>query len=520
MVTHLKLMVVLLLLIHGIPANGYRILGIFIHIGGSHFHTFYPIMNGLAQNGNDVTVLSYFPVTDSHANYKQFIFDGIPVINSSINLNELPPPSRSMYTLIHEFYELAAEGDLVCQAALNSSLIDDILRVHQNNPFDLVVTEIFNTECMLGVIHKMNVPYVGLTSCGLFPYHFDRVAMPDTPSYITSIYVGSSDEMNFYERLLNWMSMKVFKLMYRMVEEQDNRLLKAKFGDGIPDVHDLAKNIQLLLTSQHFSMSGSRPLSPQVVEIGGIHIQPEKEIPSRFKSVLDNSPQGVILISWGSHLNASSMPASKLASIQSALKRLNYQVIWKWELDVMPRKPNNVLISRWLPQRDLLCHPNVRLFWSHGGNLGTTESVWCGVPALITPFYGDQFVNSAYLKKRGMADTLLYEDLDEPDRVYDALLKLLNPRYAERAKIVSSNLRNRPMTPSETAVWWIQYILANGSEFIKSPATDMSWFVYYSLDVVFVLSCIFVLAVYIIVLPLKVLIKRASRSKVDSKKKD
>lgn len=65
-----------------------------------------------------------------------------------------------------------------------------------------------------------------------------------------------------------------------MVEEQDNRLLKEKFGDGIPDVQDLAKNITLLLINQHFSMSGSRPLSPQVLEIGGIHIKPEKQIPS------------------------------------------------------------------------------------------------------------------------------------------------------------------------------------------------------------------------------------------------
>ncbi len=89
MVTHLKLMVLLVVLIHCIPANSYRILGIFIHIGGSHFHTFYPIMNTLAQNGHDVNVLSYFPVADSHANYKQFVFDGIPVINSSINLNEI-----------------------------------------------------------------------------------------------------------------------------------------------------------------------------------------------------------------------------------------------------------------------------------------------------------------------------------------------------------------------------------------------------------------------------------------------
>lgn len=89
MITHLKLMVVVLLLTHGIPANGSRILGIFIHIGGSHFQTFYPVMNGLAENGHDVTVLSYFPVANSHANYKQLTFDGIPVINASINLNEL-----------------------------------------------------------------------------------------------------------------------------------------------------------------------------------------------------------------------------------------------------------------------------------------------------------------------------------------------------------------------------------------------------------------------------------------------
>lgn len=125
------------------------------------------------------------------------------------------PPSRSIYTIIQEFYELAELGELSCKAALNSSIIDDILRIHKNNPFDLVITEIFDTDCMLGVIHKMNTPYVGLTSCGLMPYHFDRVALPDTPSYITSIYVGSSDEMSFHERLVNWFTMKVLKVLYR-----------------------------------------------------------------------------------------------------------------------------------------------------------------------------------------------------------------------------------------------------------------------------------------------------------------
>lgn len=51
------------------------------------------------------------------------------------------------------------------------------------------------------------------------------------------------------------------------------------------------------------------------------------------------------------------------------------------------------------------------------------------IKVLATPFYGDQFVNSAALKKRGMAENLFYEDLDYDDKVYDALLNLLQPKY-------------------------------------------------------------------------------------------
>lgn len=64
----------------------HRILGLFTHIGGSHFHTFYPIMNGLAEQGHDVTVLSYFKAKRPSDNYKEIIFEGLPIINSSIPL--------------------------------------------------------------------------------------------------------------------------------------------------------------------------------------------------------------------------------------------------------------------------------------------------------------------------------------------------------------------------------------------------------------------------------------------------
>lgn len=78
----------LLLLIITI-AHGARILGIFIHPGPSHFYSFYPVMNALAEKGHDVTSWSYFKVKNPHRNYHEIILEGTPIINSSMSLDVL-----------------------------------------------------------------------------------------------------------------------------------------------------------------------------------------------------------------------------------------------------------------------------------------------------------------------------------------------------------------------------------------------------------------------------------------------
>lgn len=43
---------------------------------------------------------------------------------------------------------------------------------------------------------------------------------------------------------------------------------------------ELKKHTSLMFVNQHYSLSGSRPLSPAVIELGGIHIGPAKPIES------------------------------------------------------------------------------------------------------------------------------------------------------------------------------------------------------------------------------------------------
>lgn len=74
----------------------------------------------------------------------------------------------------------------------------------------------------------------------------------------------------------------------------------------------------------------------------------------------------------------------------------------------------------------ILGHPNVKVFWAHGGNLGSIEAAHCAVPTVVTPIYGDQFLNGATFEKRGMGFVLLYKDINA-DNIYEKITKCLNP---------------------------------------------------------------------------------------------
>lgn len=137
----------------------------------------------------------------------------------------------------------------------------------------------------------------------------------------------------------------------------------------LPSVEELYQNISMIFVNTHRSTSRPRPLMPGIKNVAGAHIKPPKPLPNDLKEFMDNSKHGVIYFSLGCLMQSSEMPREKLQIFLEVFGKLKQDVLWKFEDDSLTNIPSNVKLQNWFPQSDILAHPNVVLFITHGGKL-------------------------------------------------------------------------------------------------------------------------------------------------------
>lgn len=90
----------------------------------------------------------------------------------------------------------------------------------------------------------------------------------------------------------------------------------------------------------------------------------------------------------------------------------------------------------------------------------------------------------------------------------------------EMAKSVSYEHRNRLASPIDTAVWWIEHVIATGGyEFGKANTHEMYWFYYYSIDSI-ILTFIVILSLILIVVKLLKLFCQSRSIDIKTKTKE
>ncbi|KAL0125380.1 hypothetical protein PUN28_004489 [Cardiocondyla obscurior] len=471
--------------------DGARILAIFPYPIKSHYVVYEPLLKALSAKGHEITAVTHFPQKVHLAN-----FTDVDVSSSSMNwTNNRAVDHFSIWTS----FKFMLNSKEHCEHVLDRSEVKQIVNAKEH--FDLLLSEIFITDCMLGFAHVLNISkIVGVTSTTGLPWLNSIVRNPENPSYIPNFHSSYSDQMSLIERLYNTAVLLISKFVYRIGSDWISyNTAKNYFGYDLPNFDTLRSKISLILINGHPAVSTVRPLAPRVKEIAGIHIpiSGPKPLPVDLQDYLDSqSSNGVIYFSLGSQIDMSTIPDQVFAALYRAFEQVPQQILWTCAKGRMPSLPRNVKCIGWAPQLSVLCHPNTRLLINHGGLLGIQEAIYCGVPIIGIPIFGDHFLNMAHVVKKGLALEIKMEEFSY--KQFSSSLKeiLSNKSYTETARKISLQFKDRPMPPIEEAVYWVEHTIRHDLDFLKTGAIELTWYQYLLLDVALIFISILLFVIW------------------------
>ncbi|KAH8272628.1 hypothetical protein KR018_010603, partial [Drosophila ironensis] len=386
-----------------------------------------------------------------------------------------------------------------CDAMLGDAETKELL----NRSFDLAILDGAFPECVLGLVHQYRIPFMFINTVGFYTGSLSVSGNPVSYATTPNFYSRFTDTMNLYERAVNTGMQIGQNLMHMYVMRRMHLVLREHLGAHIPHPYEISRNVSFILQNGHAVVSYPRPFNPNVAEVACIHCKPAKKLPLDLEEFISASgPSGFIYVSMGSSVKAANMPESLRRMLVKTFARLPYHILWKYEGSAsdMQDLTSNVKLSRWLPQQDVLGHPKLRAFVTHGGLLSMFETVFHGVPVVTMPVFCDHDVNSAKAEVDGYAIKLNLETLST-NQLYKSIMKvILDPRYRNAARYRQRLLLDQRTTALDTAIYWTEYVLRHkGAYHLQTPSRNLTWWQYYLIDV----FVVYIVAVYILVLLLK-----------------
>ncbi|XP_050529955.1 uncharacterized protein LOC126899278 [Daktulosphaira vitifoliae] len=479
----------LVLLIFMPTSNGARILSV-LNIGAkSHWNFLKHVLKPLTDHGHHVTVFT--PFKDSNRpNYTVIQLTNIEQAEVRNGIVEIVEVSRNPKSVISFLMNISRS---CCDLTYEHEQMKRILSSGQNSGFDVLIVEPYSTECINHIASVLKIPMIYVIPTATIS-HMERSFTGNmlNPAYVGHIVsYNSNPSRTYFKRLSNFI-LFAYVEMQRLYHEFKWKLMNKK-------QYYIDKRIKpsIIFQNTHFITEPSRPFVQNLVQIGGIHLNPPGTIPKDILEFIDNSPDGVIYFTFGSIVFMSSLPNRIQKSFKDALSRVPQRILWKYE-GVMDDKPDNVMTKEWFPQQDILSHPKVKLFISHGGISSIYEAVDAGVPVLGFPLFYEQPINIQNLVEAGMASSLDLLSVTE-DSFYGAVMELINNKsYSKNAKIASNIFKDRPMSPAKSVVFWTEYVIRhNGAPHLKSNTLNLTWYQYFLLDVISVITIGLFIILYI-----------------------
>ena len=170
-------------------------------------------------------------------------------------------------------------GIRLCEILIQNKDLQDIIN-SKKEEYNVIITSAVFNDCVFGIRYMLDIPVIKMCSFDGMKSMDEWVGNPSPYAYLPQLFGDYGDRMNFWQRTINTLSEIYLKLgrIFYVILQHDAILRKYFNSSNIPSISVLEKSTALLLLNQHFSIGHPRPLTPNTVEIGGIHIYPPKKL--------------------------------------------------------------------------------------------------------------------------------------------------------------------------------------------------------------------------------------------------
>ncbi|KAJ0178517.1 hypothetical protein K1T71_006340 [Dendrolimus kikuchii] len=503
-----KVLLITLALLHNVVSI--NILAIVSIPFGSHYMAFRALFRELAVRGHNVTVINNFPDKDSIPNLKYIDLEVTHVASTStLAYYENVDPS---YIHLINYYRHISAGPKRARDTCEAFFTNRNAKEHyaSGTKYDVIFVEQFLSDCDLAYAAIMyDAPIIGITSHVILPWAYQRLGLPFDVAADSFYFSKAGPNPSLMQKVEVYIENLLFNTFVKWV---NHRPIYEVFDKYVPNkrlnIDRVAKErMKMVFSYQHFSLTGARPLAPQLLEIAGVHIGTPKPVDQEIEKFLSDAHNGAIYFSFGSNLKTNTMSKRKLQAFFDVFTVLPYKVIWKIENVTLPAEfKDKVYVGKWFSQLDILCHPKVLAFISHGGMLSLSESTHCGKPLITIPFFGDQFSNAAMARSIGLGKTLYLSELNA-ENLKSAILELTSEVMQENAKRISKLWHDRPLSVMDSAIYWTEYVARHGKAPPSLPAKHNTWFESTLVDVYCTIICLLLAVLFTLYLLGKLFIK-------------
>jgi UDP:flavonoid glycosyltransferase YjiC (YdhE family) len=299
----------------------------------------------------------------------------------------------------------------------------------------------------------------------------------------------------FFNRLQLFFGSMMFENIVPNVFVEEKKMLPFA-NPPVSSLRELAKKSSLYIINLNNVVDCPRPSMPNLIYVGGIAAKPAKPLPGDLKQYVDAAKDGFIICTFGSMM--AKAPRNIQEKLLKAFGLVKQNVIWRQEgIPADLKIPDNVKPMSWLPQNDLLAHPNIKVFITHCGNNGQSEAVYHGVPMLGMPLCGDQIGNTDRAVELGYGLKALLKK-DSPEKIASLIKELVeNPKYENAVNKASMILKS--VTPAkDTAAYWVEHVMKFGGNHLRTTASDMSDIQFVMLDIFAFLTVLIFIMLFVV----------------------